>query len=148
LVSISAPPPTENDPVPESPLIRFDSRVMHPTVEEVLRLSAGLKPMTGQHLRRRSNPDRVIEVGVNVPFKHYVTVAELAEALRSNQVPERLTAHLGRFLGEFTLTEILCFCDRHGIDGAALSRFLRDHGTELLVNRPDLKAHPDALAGP
>jgi hypothetical protein len=119
----------------------------HPIAEQVLLRSARLTPKTGRHLRRPSNPDRVVEVGVNVPFKQYVTVAELAEALRANQVPDRIAAHLARFLGEFTLAEILGFCDRHGIGKPSLSRFLRDHRAELAIRRPDLEAHLDALGG-
>ena len=89
--------------------------------------------------------DRIVVTSVNVPFPWSIDAPSLAASIQANAVPAGLKGHVGRFLGEVPLNDILRFCDRHAIKAPALARYIRTHGKELALRRPDLEQHLDAL---
>ncbi|WP_207459678.1 hypothetical protein [Azospirillum sp. SYSU D00513] len=89
--------------------------------------------------------DRIVAASVNVPFPHVMDPAALARSITENSVPPEYAGHIGRFLGELPLTDILRFCDRHGIKAPTLARFVRDNRAKLALRRPELDQHIDAL---
>ncbi len=93
----------------------------------------------------RPDVDHLVATSVNVPFPRRIDAATLAEALRSETIPDVYQAHLERFLGETPLALLLRFCDRHGITAGKLRNFVDGHRSRLALHRPELDAHLDAL---
>jgi len=98
--------------------------------------------------RRFSQPidiDRVVVTSVNVPFPKGIDAATLAASLHANTIPSGYTGHFERFLGEVPLTDVLRFCDRHGVTANVLARYVKTHGKALALRRPELERHLNAL---
>ena len=98
----------------------------------------------GQRPRRYTqlpDIDRIVVTSVNVPFPKSIEAETLAHGLASNTVPKGFSGHFERFLGELSLTEILRFCDRHGIKASTLARFVKKQGRRLALHRPELEEH-------
>lgn len=89
--------------------------------------------------------DRIVVTSVNVPFPESIGAAELADALRSCAIPTKYSGHLGRFLGEVPLTDVLRFCDRHRIPAADLARYVAKNRGKLALHRPELEEHLHVL---
>ncbi len=117
--------------------------------EEAAPVIARVKEASAAQPRRFSvlpDIDRIVITSVNVPFPRRIDAETLAHGLTSNKVAAGFTGHFARFLGELSLTDILRFCDRHDIEAATLSRFVKKQGKRLALHRPDLNEHLDALS--
>ncbi|HEX6012153.1 MAG TPA: hypothetical protein VFY87_10205 [Geminicoccaceae bacterium] len=111
----------------------------------VLARSRGHAPHAGNPTGTTPDLDRVVEASVNAPFSTAVDAGSLARAIRADLVPDGYAPHLARFLGELPLDLILRFCDLHAIETSRLARFVRHRRRELVLWRPELDEHLDAL---
>ncbi|MCC6777980.1 MAG: hypothetical protein IT537_15310 [Hyphomicrobiales bacterium] len=107
--------------------------------EQCTRLSRSAAPS--------ADPDRLIVTSVNVPFANRIDKEGLVSALRTGRIPKGFRGHLERLLGETPLSRLLAFFDRNDIDSATVERFVREHGHDLALHRPDLQEHLRALSG-
>ena len=118
------------------------------TVTGVTTVIARVRALCARQPRRYTLPedvDRVVVTSVNVPFPKPIDAATLAGAIRTSTIPLGYAGHLERFLGETPLNQLLRFCDRHAIGAPALARFVRGNRAKLVLRRPDLEEHLDAL---
>lgn len=103
----------------------------------------------GQYQPRRfTQPvdvDNLVVTSVNVPFPKLIDAETLARAIRRDRVPAEYAGHLGRFLGEIPVADILRFCDRHQIKARALAKFVRGNRAKLALQRVELEDHLDAI---
>lgn len=94
----------------------------------------------------RPDVDHIIATSVNVPFPIRIDAKTLADALQSEDIPARYSAHLERFLGETPIGLLLRFCDRHDISANKLRHFIGKHRARLALHRPELEEHLNAAA--
>ena len=114
-------------------------------ISAVIDTLRGLCRMQPRRYTRPIDIDALVTTSVNVPFPRLVDAATLAKSIADGIAPPDYAGHLGRFLGEVPLTDILRFCDRHAISARTLARFVRDNRTTLALRRPDLDDHLNAL---
>lgn len=116
-------------------------------VEAVIAKVRALLPPASHHVTSTTDPDRLLMVSVNVPFAKRIDSEGLAEVIRTGRIPPGYRGHIERFLGEMPLNRMLSFFDRHRIDTATVARFVREHGRDLALHRPDLEEHLRVLSG-
>jgi hypothetical protein len=95
----------------------------------------------------RSDPDRLIVTSVNVPFAKQIDAETLVAGIRTGRIPRGYIGHFERFFGEIPLNRLLTFFDRHGIDAATVTDFVRKKGPGLALHRPDLDEHLRGISG-
>ena len=126
---------------------RSRTQAIRPAVD-VGAVVARVRELCARQPRRYTLPadiDHLVVTSINVPFPELIDAGMLADAIRDDDVPPGYVGHLERFLGEAPLAHILRFCDRHDIKAPTLARYVRDHRSKLVLRRPDLEAHLDAL---
>jgi hypothetical protein len=113
----------------------------------IARVRALCIPGSARPIISQSDPDRLIVTSVNVPFAKQIDAETLVAGVRTGQIPKGYLGHFERFFGEIPLNRLLAFFDRHGIDAATLTDFVRKKGPHLALHRPELNEHLRGISG-